>query len=79
MKTLQKICLVFTIIGALNWGLIGLFDLNLVYSLFKFSEMLQNIIYIIVGICGLVKIGLLFMDIHYGNLKYTEIHLINVN
>ena len=65
MKTLQKICLVFTIIGALNWGLIGLFDLNLVYSLFKFSEMLQNIIYIIVGICGLVNIGLLFMDIHY--------------
>ena len=65
MKTLQKICLVFTIIGALNWGLIGLFDLNLVYVLFKFSEMLQNIIYIIVGICGLVNIGLLFMDIHY--------------
>ena len=65
MKTLQKIWLVFTIIGALNWGLIGLFDLNLVYSLFKFSEMLQNIIYIIVGICGLVNIGLLFMDIHY--------------
>ena len=49
MKTLQKICLVFTIIGALNWGLIGLFDLNLVYSLFKFSEMLQNIFYIIFG------------------------------
>lgn len=65
MKTLQKICLVFTIIGALNWGLIGLFDFNLVYALFKFSEMLQNIIYIIVGICGLVNIGLLFMDIHY--------------
>ena len=65
MKTLQKICLVFTIIGALNWGLIGLIDLNLVYALFKFSEMLQNIIYIIVGICGLVNIGLLFMDIHY--------------
>lgn len=65
MKTLQKICLVFTIIGALNWGLIGLFDLNLVYALFNFSEMLQNIIYIIVGICGLVNIGLLFMDIHY--------------
>ena len=65
MKTLQKICLVFTIIGALDWGLIGLFDLNLVYALVKFSEMLQNIIYIIVGICGLVNIGLLFMDIHY--------------
>ena len=30
METLQKIALVFTIIGALNWGLVGIFDLNLV-------------------------------------------------
>lgn len=65
MKLLQKTCLIFTIIGALNWGLIGLFDFNLVYSLFKFSDMLQNLIYIIVGICGLINIGLLLMDIHY--------------
>ena len=34
METLQKICLVITIIGAINWGLIGLFDFNLVASLF---------------------------------------------
>ena len=30
MVTLQKICLFLTIIGAINWGLIGLFDFNLV-------------------------------------------------
>ena len=30
MEILQKICLVLTIIGAINWGLIGLFDFNLV-------------------------------------------------
>lgn len=30
METLQKIALVFTIIGAIVWGLIGLFDFNLV-------------------------------------------------
>ncbi len=65
MKILQKICLVFTIIGAINWGLIGLFNFNLVYTLFEFSEMLQNAIYIIVGICGLINIGLLFMDIEH--------------
>ena len=29
METLQKIALVFTVIGALNWGLVGLFDINL--------------------------------------------------
>ena len=65
MKTIQKICLVLTIIGAVNWGLIGLFDFNLVSTLFKGSTALQNIIYVIVGICGLVNIGILFADIHY--------------
>jgi len=65
MKTVQKICLVFTIIGAINWGLIGLFDFNLVNTIFAFSTMLEKLIYIIVGICGLVNIGLLFADIHF--------------
>lgn len=65
MVILQKIALIFTIIGAINWGLIGLFNFNLVYTLFEFSEMLQNAIYIIVGICGLINIGLLFMDIEH--------------
>ena len=65
MKTIQKICLVLTIIGAINWGLVGLFDFNLVSTLFKGSTALQNIIYVIVGVCGLVKIGILFADIDY--------------
>ena len=65
MKTVQKICLVLTIIGAVNWGLIGLFDFNLVSTLFKVSTALQNIIYVIVGICGLINIGILFADIDY--------------
>ena len=65
METLQKICLVLTIIGAVNWGLVGLFDFNLVSTLFKGSTALQNIIYVIVGVCGLVNIGILFADIDY--------------
>lgn len=66
MKTLQKVCLVFTIIGAINWGLVGLFDFNLVTAIFKFSTMLEKLIYIIVGVAGLINIGLLFMDIDDG-------------
>ena len=65
MKTLQKICLVFTIIGAINWGLIGLFDFNLVTALFKSIPVLEKIIYIIVGVCVLINIGILFADIDY--------------
>ena len=62
METLQKICLVFTIIGALNWGLIGIFDFNLVEAKFG-SDMLARVIYSIVGITGLINIGLLFNHI----------------
>ena len=62
METLQKICLVFTIIGAIVWGLIGFFDFNLVAWIFG-ETMISNIIYIIVGICGLINIGILFNHI----------------
>ena len=62
METLQKICLVFTIIGAIVWGLIGFFDFNLVEWIFG-TSIISQIIYIIVGICGLINIGLLFNHI----------------
>lgn len=63
METLQKIALVFTIIGALNWGLVGIFDLNLVDFLFQDIDILKRIIYIVIAVCGLINIGLLFNHI----------------
>ena len=62
METLQKFCLVFTIIGAIVWGLIGFFDFNLVAWIFG-DTIIARIIYIIVGICGLINIGILFNHI----------------
>jgi uncharacterized membrane protein yuzA len=62
MKTLQKVCLVLTIIGALNWGLIGLFDFNLVATLFGTDNVITRIVYVLVGIAGIINIGLLFED-----------------
>ena len=62
MVILQKIALVITIIGDVNWGLIGLFDFNLVATLFESVPVLENIIYILVGITGLINIGILFMN-----------------
>ena len=62
METLQKVALVFTIIGAIVWGLIGLFDFNLVEWIFG-ESIISQIIYIIVGICGLINIGILFNHI----------------
>lgn len=60
METFQKATLIFTVIGAINWGLIGFFDFNLVESLFGAESMLPSIVYAIVGICGLINIGILF-------------------
>ena len=62
MEIVQKIALSITIIGAINWGLIGLFDFNLVHMLFENIEILEKITYILVGIAGLINIGALFMD-----------------
>lgn len=63
MEILQKSALVVTIIGAINWGLIGIFNFNLVEAIFGVDSVLSNIIYILVGICGIINIGLLFNHI----------------
>lgn len=62
MATLQKVALVLTIIGALNWGLVGLFDFNLVSALFGDENVITRIIYVLVGLAGIINIGLLFED-----------------
>jgi len=63
MSTIQKICLVITIIGAINWGLIGLLDFNLVETLFGVESIVPRIIYSLVGITGLINCALLVMDL----------------
>jgi len=56
MKTLNFIALTVAIIGAVNWGLIGLFKFNLVAFLFGDMTLLARIVYILVGLCGLYLI-----------------------
>ena len=52
-KFLQYFALTVTVIGAVNWGLIGFFDLNLVSLLFGSMSWISRIIYGLVGLCGL--------------------------
>ena len=61
MEIIQKSALVLTIVGALNWGLIGILDINLVSSLIK-STMINNIIYTIIGVASLISISYLFHE-----------------
>ena len=65
METVQKILLVITIIGAINWGLVGLFNLDLVAFLFGTQTLLTRIVYSLVAICGLVNIGILLSHLEF--------------
>ena len=62
MKVIDTIALVLIIIGAINWGLIGLFNFNLVDAIFGAMSVLSRIIYILVGISGLWGIKILFSN-----------------
>lgn len=63
MTTLQKVCLCITIIGGINWGLIGLLDFNLVEAIFGVSSIISRIIYSLVGLTSMINIGILVMDL----------------
>ncbi|MBO4285068.1 MAG: DUF378 domain-containing protein [Alphaproteobacteria bacterium] len=53
MYYLGKIALWLSIIGALNWGLIGLFNFNLVAAIFGDMSLLSRIVYILVGLSAI--------------------------
>ena len=56
MKVLNCVCLTLTIIGAINWGLIGFFNFNLVDFLGGEATALSRVIYGLVGLTGLYLI-----------------------
>lgn len=63
MSWIQRTALVLTIIGAINWGLIGFFQFDLVAAVFGGGSQaggFARVIYALVGIAGLINLGLLF-------------------
>lgn len=62
--TISKVLIVLAIIGALNWGLVGFFNFNLVHAIFggtqaEVPSIASRIVYAIVGLAGLVSLVLL--------------------
>ncbi|MDY0043920.1 MAG: DUF378 domain-containing protein [Syntrophales bacterium] len=53
MKTLNWIALILIIIGGINWGLVGLFNFNLVSAIFGDMSWFSRLIYILVGISAI--------------------------
>lgn len=50
MKGLTLLAIVLLVIGGLNWGLVGLFQFDLVATLFGAASLLSNVVYILVGL-----------------------------
>ncbi|MBP6103497.1 MAG: DUF378 domain-containing protein [Gammaproteobacteria bacterium] len=63
MKSVSKlgcISLVISIVGALNWGLVGLLNFDLVAFLFGHNEHFTKVIYTLVGVSGIYAAYSLF-------------------
>lgn len=66
MKWVDYTALTLTIIGAVVWGLIGLFQFNLVSALFGESSFFSRLIYDLVGISGIYLLTM------YGRIRQTR-------
>jgi uncharacterized protein len=53
---LRSVAGLITVIGAINWGLVGLFNFDIVQSLFGTMPMLKNAVYVFIGLCGVASL-----------------------
>lgn len=63
MQALKVITYILVLIGAINWGLVGLFNINLVALIFGDMTLLARIVYILVGISAII----------YGAMSYRDV------
>ena len=56
MPIINKITLLLLIVGGLNWGLVGLFDFDLVAAIFGEMSMLSRMVYALVGASALAQL-----------------------
>jgi uncharacterized membrane protein YuzA (DUF378 family) len=68
MKALNLLTLILVIVGAVNWGLVGLFDFNLVAAIFGQGSALSRLIYTLVGISGVYQLIPLFRAMSVGQV-----------
>ncbi|KRB89897.1 hypothetical protein ASE07_17315 [Noviherbaspirillum sp. Root189] len=56
MGAVDWLAMILLIVGGVNWGLVGLFNFDLVATLFGEMSALSRIVYIVVGLCALYSI-----------------------
>lgn len=69
MRTLDIIALLLVVIGAINWGLIGLFRFDLVAAIFGDMSGLSRVIYTLVGLGGLYALSFFGRDREHNEVK----------
>jgi len=57
---MYKTTLILASVGALNWGLVALFDFNLVSALFGVDTLLTNAVYLVVAASAIVAVSMAF-------------------
>jgi len=61
MTPMDTLALIFIIVGALNWGLIGIFQFDAIAAIFGgMSNVVSRLLYTLVGLAGIWGISLLF-------------------
>lgn len=71
---MHKTAYALVIVGAVNWGLIGLFGFNLVSAIFGTWPMMEKLIYILVGVSALYE-----ASAHIGYCKYCMMEMGGMN
>lgn len=74
MRGLDMAALLLIIVGGLNWGLVGLFDFNLVEALFGEASALSRVVYTLVGLAALWAAASLVprYSEHYGPAHHAQ-------
>lgn len=65
IKRFEPVALLVMVLGALNWGMVGLFDTNVVSEVLG-TGTLTDVVYAVVGVCGLISIPRLLDSLHIG-------------
>lgn len=65
IRRLEPVALVVMVLGALNWGMVGLFDTNVISDVFG-GGTLTDIVYVVVGVAGLLFVPKVLETLHIG-------------
>lgn len=65
VRSFYPVAFLITLIGALNWGILGLFDTNVLAEVFGTGTLL-DVVYVIVGVAALMLVPRLMDELHIG-------------